>query len=139
MKEDVFVKLYLKRPKDRKNCSFKTWLYTIARNMALDYLRKTKREALLSADVSEDSHRQEDLLEEKYIAEETKRALEKALKSINPDYAAALRLTFYEGFSSEETAHILKKSVKSTYDLIYRAKKSLKEQLIKDGFTYEIR
>ena len=107
--------------------------------MALDYLRKTKREALLSADVSEDSHRQEDLLEEKYIAEETKRALEKALKSINPDYAAALRLTFYEGFSSEETAHILKKSVKSTYDLIYRAKKSLKEQLIKDGFTYEIR
>ena len=72
------------------------------------------------------------------MAEETKRALHEALKSITPAYAEALRLMYFEGFSEKEIAHITKRSVKSTYDLIYRAKKTLKEQLIKEGFRYEI-
>ena len=48
--EDVFIKLYIKRPANKKKCSFKTWLYTIGRNMAIDAYRKRKKENRLSLD-----------------------------------------------------------------------------------------
>ena len=41
--EDVFVKLIVKRPKFSADSSFKTWLYTIGRNMAISYLRRNKQ------------------------------------------------------------------------------------------------
>ena len=41
--QETFIKLGLKRPKDLKKGSFKTWLYTIGRNTAVDYLRKNKK------------------------------------------------------------------------------------------------
>ena len=40
--EDVFFRLMVKKPPYKAKYSFKTWLYTIGRNMALDYLRKCK-------------------------------------------------------------------------------------------------
>ena len=134
--EDVFVKLYLKRPANRKNCSFKTWLYTIGRNAAIDHFRRRKNRVSLE-EIAETSSG-ENPVEERYFAEEAKKALQKALRGIPPAYAEALRLMYFEGFSEKEIAHITKRSVKSTYDLIYRAKKSLKKQLLEEGFTYEI-
>ena len=38
--EDTFVKLGIKKPKYKGQAAFKTWLYAIARNLAIDYLRK---------------------------------------------------------------------------------------------------
>lgn len=136
--EDVFVKLYIKRPANKKKCSFKTWLYTIGRNMAIDAYRKRKKENRLSLDEIAEISSGGNPTEERYLAEETKEALHEALKSITPAYAEALRLMYFEGFSEKEIAHITKRSVRSTYDLIYRAKKALKEQLIREGFRYEI-
>ena len=136
--EDVFVKLYVKRPANKKKCSFKTWLYTIGRNAAIDFLRKRKRENRIPLEEIAGLSTGGNPAEERYLAEENKRALQKALLGIPPGYAEALRLKYFEGFSEKEIAHITKKSLKSTYDLVYRAKKALKEQLVKEGFTYEI-
>ena len=38
--EDTFVLLGTKKPKFREKSSFKTWLYAIGRNIAIDHLRK---------------------------------------------------------------------------------------------------
>lgn len=136
--EDVFVKLYLKRPANKKNCSFKTWLYTIGRNMAMDRFRKLRKQNRLSLEEISRLSSGENQTEALYFAEEAKKALHGALKKISPAYAEALRLMYFEGFSEKEIAHITQRSLKSTYDRIYRAKRSLKEELIKEGFTYEI-
>lgn len=39
--EETFVKLILKRPHFSRRSAFKTWLYAIGRNTALDHLRRS--------------------------------------------------------------------------------------------------
>ncbi len=41
--EDTFVRLGTRKPKNRGKSSFKTWLYTIGRNLAIDHLRRESR------------------------------------------------------------------------------------------------
>lgn len=41
--EETFVKLVVKKPKFSARYSFKTWLYTIGRNVAIDYLRRSSK------------------------------------------------------------------------------------------------
>ncbi len=48
--EDTFVLLGTKKPKDKGKGSFKTWLYTIGRNIAIDYLRKNSKRKEISFD-----------------------------------------------------------------------------------------
>ena len=46
--EDTFVLLGTKKPRDKGTASFKTWLYTIARHLAVDELRRRARRPALS-------------------------------------------------------------------------------------------
>ena len=41
--EDTFVLLCTKKPRDKQVCAFKTWLYAIGRNVAIDHLRRMER------------------------------------------------------------------------------------------------
>ena len=41
--EDTFIRLVAKRPRYSDRYAFKTWLYAIGRNLAIDYLRRQKR------------------------------------------------------------------------------------------------
>lgn len=66
--EDAFVKLCLKRPRHRGLLSFKTWLYAIGRNLALDYLRRAAREKHVP--LHEASLADGELLESRFLREE---------------------------------------------------------------------
>ena len=48
--EDTFVKLIAKRPRFSGKSTFKTWLYAIGRNVALDYLRKNAKHPTASTE-----------------------------------------------------------------------------------------
>ncbi len=48
--EDTFVFLGTKKPKDNGKASFRTWLYTIGRNKAIDYLRRNSKRSELPID-----------------------------------------------------------------------------------------
>jgi RNA polymerase sigma-70 factor (ECF subfamily) len=43
--QDVFVKLYVKKPHYSPKASFKTWLYTIAKRESMNYLKRQKNQA----------------------------------------------------------------------------------------------
>lgn len=136
--EDVFFKLMIKKPKYHSGkCSFKTWLYTIGRNMALDNLRRRSRHMQLSDDERLKIEAEQLCLADKIIKEEDKRALYKALNELPPQYEQVLTLTFLQGFTNKQAGQIMKKSSRQIEMLIYRAKSSLKKQLEKDGFVYE--
>ena len=133
--EDTFVKLAVKKPEFNGRSSFKTFLYTIARNTALDWKRTHKRH--IPIDEAGDIDSGERSLEEEYLREEQKIAVHRAMEKLKPDYRQVLWLTYFEELSNKETAAVMRKSVHSIETLVYRARLALKKQLEKEGFVYE--
>lgn len=136
--EDTFFRLITKRPNFSGKSTFKSWLYAIGRNIAIDYIRHNSRQISVSIDDMKKYLIEEQCLEELYIKDEEKIAVYKALHKLTPDYRNAIWLKHFEGFSNKETAMVLKKNDRQLKNLLYRAKKSLKSILEKEeGFSYE--
>jgi len=135
--EDTFVLLFIKKPKDNGKASFKTWLYAIGRNLAIDYLRRESKINRVPLESCAELISEEESLEAAYIREERKVLVHKALNKLKPEYRQVLWLVYFEGFSNKEIAYIMKKSVHNIETLSYRARKSLKAQLEMEGFIYE--
>ena len=134
--EETFFRLAYKKPKFSGKSSFKTWLYSIGRNMAIDYMRRMKKRR---NDTSLDEFmelRSGTDIEENYIREEQKLIVHRALKKLRNQYSQAICLTYIEGFSNSEAASIMHKSSRQMTNLLYQAKKALREELEKEGITY---
>lgn len=134
--QETFVKLAIKKPPFRGKCSFKTWLFTIARNCAIDHLRKDQKisdlsldEYLVISDVTD--------TEKEYFKEEQKKELYRAMKRLNPEYYQVLYLMYFEDLDTSDIARIMHKAKRQVSDLIFRARKSLRSELERKGFIYE--
>jgi RNA polymerase sigma-70 factor (ECF subfamily) len=133
--QETFVRLALKRPKDKQKGSFKTWLYTIGRNVAIDWLRKRREKVSLEEIKQIESD--EMLLEASYIKEEERIAVHRAMSVLKEEYRQVLWMVYFEGFSNREAALVMGKSVHAVETLVYRARLALKDSLKKGGFVYE--
>ena len=134
--EDTFLKLVLKKPRFSARCSFKTWLYTIGRNLALDYLRRNKKQGVSLDDCPEISDEEYDL-ERRYIQQENLMALHHAMKKLKLEYRQVLWLVYFEGFRCAEVGKIMGKSEATTQTLVSRARQALKQKLLEEEFDYE--
>lgn len=135
--EDTFFRIMVKKPKYVQKHSFKAWLYTIGRNIAIDYIRKNSKILSLQEYNTEHLSRDAESLELAYIKEERKMTVHKALAKLKLDYRQALYLIFFEDFTNQQVARVLHKTKHQTETLIYRAKLALKKELEKEGFSYE--
>lgn len=132
--QDVFVKLYVNKPRYAPSASFKTWLYTIARHESLNYLRRQKHNASLS--VLDSQAVVEDWLKP-ILREKRKIALHRALSELEPEYRRFLYLSYFEKLSACEIARIEGKTTRYVSVKLYNAKQSLK-RMIEKGDKYEI-
>lgn len=134
--QNTFVKLAVNKPKYNGKSSFKTWLYTIARNNAYDYIKHRSRFSDTPVDeyftISDETD-----IEKQYLKDEAKIELCSVMKKLCSDYCQVLYLMYFEELDTMETAKVMKKSKRQIGDLVYRAKKSLKSELEKAGFEYE--
>ena len=135
--EETFFKIITKKPKFNAKYSFKTWLYTIGRNVAIDYLRHNAKQSDTAFDDLENYIRDEYDLEILYIIEERKITVHRALRKLNTEYRQVLWLLYFDGLSNVEAAIVMKKSSRQMKNLVYRAKSALKSELDKEGFVYE--
>jgi len=135
--EDTFFRLVTKKPRFQEKYAFKTWLYTIGRNIALSHLRQAKRFADLPPETENFPYQATGSLEQSYIRQEEKILIHRALGKLPKDYAAVLYLKFLEDMENEDIAGILKKSRRQVENLLYQAKRALKEELSKEGFQHE--
>lgn len=135
--EDTFFRLMTKKPRFSGKSTFKSFLYAIGRNIAVDYIRHHSRLIGTPLEDMENYLSDELSLEQSYIKEERKIIIHRALSKLAPDYRTILWLVYFEGFSNKEAATILKKNNRQVKNLLYRAKQSLKSTLEKEGFVYE--
>lgn len=125
---DTFAKLAVDRPcfEVRKDGSFKSWLYAIARNNALMHIRRHKMQAV---PLEEDTVLDADTPESALLKDEQNKTLYKALSSLKAEYRRALMLLYIEGLTYEEIAKAMGLRIRQVYNLIERGKKSLKKTL----------
>ena len=130
--EDTFMELIVHKHHFREESSFKTYLFKIGRNKALNALKKNKVYVSLDTEI-EDTLRLEDMI----IKSDKNRHVREAMKKIKDDYSTVIHLIYFEGMSYEEVGKVMRKSNKQIKNLAYRARNSLKEVLEKEGFSYE--
>ena len=136
--EDTFVRLFVKKPVNRKEKgSFRTWLYTIGRNIALDHLRKNSRSRISGPEDLEDRLTEEEDPEKLLLKKEKSRILYEALIRLTEDQRQVLYLKYFETLPSKEIARIMRKTVRNVDTLAYRGRQALKDELLKEGFTDE--
>jgi len=124
------------KPKFSGKSSFRSWLYSIGRNTAIDHIRKASKLEEVPVDDFYEMVDREDI-EQDYIKNEDKKQLLRALEKLNDDYRQVLYLIYFENFSNTETAKIMGRSERQIRNLLYRSKESLRNILEKEGFRYE--
>lgn len=134
--EDTFLKLVLKKPRFSAQSAFKTWLYAIGRNLALDHLRRNKNATVSQEELTHQLADGTDL-EREYIQRHHLQSVHDAMKKLKPEYRQVLWLIYFEGFRCADAAKIMKKSTHNIESLVSRARSALKNQLMKEGFEYE--
>lgn len=135
--EETFCDLVWFKSRYKGKSSFKTYLFSIARNKAVDYLKKKSRTTHNSLDDIAESISDDSDLENMIIQKEEYRQLYSALSKINDDYRNVLYLYYFEDLSYDEIAKVMKKNNKQIKNLMYRAKQALKTIMEKEGFVYE--
>lgn len=136
LSEDTFVKLGVKKPHFSGKSSFKTWLYAIGRNVAINYVRKASKEANISLD---ECYEQSDgeTSENNYLKDEQKILLHKAMSNLKTEYRQILWLYYFDEMSLREAAIVMNKSIHNIESLISRSRQALRSELRKEGFLYE--
>lgn len=128
LSEDVFVDLILYKKRYNFKSSLKTYIFAIARNKAVSYLRRCARKPEYAYEyIEEESDRKS--IEDEFLKKERARELHEALNRLNEDYKTVLHLVYFEDMSNEEAAAVMKKSKKQIENLLYRAKQALKNEL----------
>ncbi|MEA3402866.1 MAG: sigma-70 family RNA polymerase sigma factor [Armatimonadota bacterium] len=107
----------------------KAWLYGIARNKALNALRREERSRLdyVSSNVLEDVPEDDDDALE--IRAEQAAQVHRGLDEISPAHAEALILRYMEGLPYEEIAQVVGCSVGTVRSRLQYAKRALREAM----------
>lgn len=137
--QDVFVQIYLARTRYTASARFSTWLFKVATNTTLKYIRKHRRmvrESELATNVRERfldvlTAGENDGAHESLERKELGLLVQQALVALPDKEKVALTLRKYEGCSYQEIADIMKCSVAAIKTHIHRGKLRLRETLLR--------
>ncbi|MBO7661833.1 MAG: RNA polymerase sigma factor [Clostridia bacterium] len=121
----------------RGDCAFESWVYRIAANVCLDFLRRRKRERQVPLEpMKEQGFDPPDPApgtEEQAVAREEKERLRSLIAQLPEEQRDALVLTQLEGKSYQEVAALLGVSEGTVKSRVNRARTRLKEQMEETG------
>jgi len=125
--QQVFLQVFRKLSKFSWRAKFSTWLYRLAINESLQYLRGKRRteNVRLEWDPAQDGQAQEAL--------ESKELLERALAAIDPELRAIFLLREVEGMAYAEIAEVLHMPEGTVGSRLNRARSELQVILRKLG------
>ena len=131
---EAFGKAFKKLHQYTPNYAFSTWLFKIATNNGIDFLRK-KRLKMLSIDDPLEKNGDQDFSnnlksstldpEERYIRQQRKHIMRTLLNKLTDKYRIMIELRFFEELSYQEIADELKLPIGTVKAQLFRAKELL--------------
>jgi RNA polymerase sigma-70 factor (ECF subfamily) len=137
--QNVFLQVYKSRHRYEHTAKFSTWLFTIARNLCLNEIRRRSRH--LAESIDESHQENEDQPQRQYedkknflpvenvLHGELAQKIGDALAELPENQRTAILLCRQDELSYEEIAKILDCSLSATKSLIHRGRETLKEKL----------
>ena len=142
--QEVFLKLYHSIGSFKGESSFSSWLYRIAKNSALDFLRKQKKAQTVSLNAENDDG--EKLLpdlpdpsdrnhpEKAALAAEKREMLYAALNRLTPEHREMILLRDINGYTYEEISDMLGLESGTVKSRLFRAREALRKILAENHY-----
>jgi RNA polymerase sigma-70 factor, ECF subfamily len=137
--QNVFVQVYKSADRYRATAKFTTWLFTIARNLCLNEIRRRSRHRTESLDAphpeyeDQPRHQFEDGKNfsppDALLQGELEQKIQQALSDLPENQRIAILLCRQDELSYEDIAEVLGCSLPATKSLIHRGREALKQKL----------
>lgn len=133
--QEVFTTIYLSMMSFRKESSLSTWIYRITVNKCRELNRKKSRKKrfgiMRSWDETPENYLESSNQdpEKTLLNSELAETIQKAIEGLPENQRIAYTLSKLEGIKNDAIAEIMELSVSAVESLLFRAKKSVTEQL----------
>ncbi|MFP4018286.1 MAG: RNA polymerase sigma factor [Bacteroidales bacterium] len=138
--QEVFIKVYESITNFKSQSKISTWLYRIAVNKSLNFLRNKKRKSIFSSldllfenpdhNPAEKLSDEDPDSQEKMEMDEDKQILMKVINKLPEKQKTAITLNKFEKLPYKDIAEIMNISVTETGVLINRAKNKIQKEMI---------
>ncbi len=130
--QEVFIKVYSSIRKFRGRSRFYTWLYRITVNVALNYLRKNKKNLEFIDDIGFSLKEKE--IEEHIWTQEVIKEIFSLANTLPKKEKLIFILKFQNGLSNKEISEVVGLSRDSVKANLYHALKKMRKFLMEKGF-----
>ena len=136
--QEVFLRIYRNRLRYAPKARFRTWMFTIARNLSLNEIRRSTRSGEMITQDDPDlcanasfPHQDDDISgpESDLLLQERRKRVRQAIANLPENQRGAVLLRRFEDLSYAEIAAVLGVSEKAVKSLLSRAKANLRKHL----------
>ena len=136
--QEVFIKAFQSIGRFRGQASFYTWLYRIAVNTSITFVKKSRRQRFVNYETIDETVASEEILaslaaknktEKGAILSELQEKLNDSLQKLSPKHRIVVILHDIEGMSHKSIAKIIKTSTGTVRSRLHYAKRELQAYL----------
>ena len=125
--QETFLKVYLKLESLKEQEKAKGWMYSIARNTAIDFFRKNKNHSIPLDNLILENYVRATAVDyrEDVLKSEVSQELQKCMQKLPQEDQMIVKLLYYEGFSYKEIGTLLQINQNTLKSRLHRARKVL--------------
>lgn len=129
MTQEVFIRVLKNLPNFNSGNNLKTWIFSIAKHVAVDHYRKKKFASVFKDGFFKQLESDDNKPDEEFEINEIKQNVHEAISKLKPKHRAVVILRGINEFSIKETSEILQCSESKVKVDYHRALKDLKRKL----------